>query len=92
VGRIPLDLLDTNLQENAPADRDITARLYGSGSELGSSSSWCSASRCAGAAALNVHPTVPSTLTRALGVARAGLTRIILEQPPALTFVRPARR
>src|SRR4051794_32665166 len=34
VGRIPLHLLDTNLQENAPADRDITARLYGSGSEL----------------------------------------------------------
>src|SRR5206468_720781 len=34
VGRIPLYLLDTNLQENAPADRDITARLYGSGSEL----------------------------------------------------------
>ena len=34
VGRIPLYLLDTNLQENAPADRDITARLYGSGTEL----------------------------------------------------------
>ena len=34
VGRIPLYLLDTNLQENAPADRDITARLYGSGGEL----------------------------------------------------------
>jgi starch phosphorylase len=34
IGRIPLYLLDTNLQENAPADRDITARLYGSGSEL----------------------------------------------------------
>ena len=34
IGRIPLYLLDTNLQENAPADRDITARLYGTGSEL----------------------------------------------------------
>jgi starch phosphorylase len=34
VGRVPLYLLDTNLQENAPADRDITARLYGTGSEL----------------------------------------------------------
>ena len=27
VGRITLYLLDTNLPENAPADRDITARL-----------------------------------------------------------------
>ena len=34
VGRIPLYLLDTNLQENAPADRDITAKLYGSGTDL----------------------------------------------------------
>ena len=28
VGRIPLYLLDTNLPENSPADRDLTARLY----------------------------------------------------------------
>jgi starch phosphorylase len=34
VGRIPLYLLDTNLQENSPADRDITSRLYGGGTEL----------------------------------------------------------
>src|SRR5665213_1155907 len=34
VGRVPLYLLDTNLQENAPADRDITAKLYGSGTDL----------------------------------------------------------
>jgi starch phosphorylase len=34
VGRIPLYLLDTNLQENAPADRDITAKLYGAGTEV----------------------------------------------------------
>jgi len=34
VGRIPLYLLDTNLPENAPADRDITSRLYGGGTEL----------------------------------------------------------
>jgi starch phosphorylase len=34
VGRIPLYLLDTNLQENAPADRDITSRLYGGGTEM----------------------------------------------------------
>ncbi|MGA2499462.1 MAG: alpha-glucan family phosphorylase [Tepidisphaeraceae bacterium] len=34
IGRINLHLLDTNLPENAPADRDITARLYGGGSEM----------------------------------------------------------
>jgi glycogen phosphorylase len=34
VGRIPLYLLDTNLQENAPADREITNRLYGGGPEM----------------------------------------------------------
>jgi starch phosphorylase len=34
VGRIPLYLLDTNLAENSPADREITARLYGGGSEM----------------------------------------------------------
>jgi starch phosphorylase len=34
VGRIPLYLLDTNLQENAPADREITSRLYGGGTEM----------------------------------------------------------
>ncbi len=34
VGRVPLYLLDTNLPENAPADRDITAKLYGSGTDL----------------------------------------------------------
>ncbi len=34
VGRIPLYLLDTNLPENSPSDRDITSRLYGSGTDL----------------------------------------------------------
>src|SRR5690242_1737853 len=34
VGRIPLYLLDTNIQENSPADRDITSKLYGAGTEL----------------------------------------------------------
>src|SRR4029077_2052012 len=34
VGRIPLYLLDTNLQENAPADREITSKLYGGGTEM----------------------------------------------------------
>ncbi len=34
VGRIPLYLLDTNLDENSPSDREITARLYGGGTEM----------------------------------------------------------
>jgi len=34
VGRVPLFLLDTNLQENSPADREITARLYAGGPEM----------------------------------------------------------
>jgi starch phosphorylase len=34
IGRIPLYLLDTNLPENSPADREITSRLYGGGSEM----------------------------------------------------------
>lgn len=34
VGRIPLYLLDTNLHDNSPADREITSRLYGGGTEM----------------------------------------------------------
>jgi len=34
IGRIPLYLLDTNLQENSPADREITSKLYGGGTEM----------------------------------------------------------
>ena len=34
VGRVPLLLLDTNLAENPPEDREITARLYGGDQEM----------------------------------------------------------
>jgi starch phosphorylase len=34
VGRVPLFLLDANVPENTPADREITSRLYGGGTEL----------------------------------------------------------
>ena len=44
VGRIPLYLLDTNLPENSPADREITSRLYGGGARCGSSRKSCWAS------------------------------------------------
>ncbi|MBT0651593.1 glycosyltransferase family 1 protein [Geomobilimonas luticola] len=34
VGRVPLYLLDTNLDENAPEDREITTRLYGGDQDM----------------------------------------------------------
>ena len=34
VGRVPLYLLDTNVPENDPADRQITARLYGGDNDM----------------------------------------------------------
>ncbi|HJV34524.1 alpha-glucan family phosphorylase, partial [Geomonas sp.] len=34
VGRIPLYLLDTNLEQNSPADREITNKLYGGDQEM----------------------------------------------------------
>ena len=34
VGRVPLYLLDTNMPENRPEDRDITDQLYGGGTEM----------------------------------------------------------
>lgn len=34
VGRVPLYLLDTNLDENTPEDREITAQLYGGDHEM----------------------------------------------------------
>jgi len=34
VGRVPLYLLDTNLEENSPGDRLITAQLYGGDQEM----------------------------------------------------------
>ena len=33
VGRVPLLLLDSDVEENAPSERDVTDRLYGGGSE-----------------------------------------------------------
>ena len=34
VGRVPLFMLDTDLEENRPEDRQITAHLYGGGAEM----------------------------------------------------------
>ena len=40
LGRVPVILLDTNLAENDPADRDLAARLYGGGDELRLRQEW----------------------------------------------------
>lgn len=34
VGRIPLYLMDTDLEQNAPADRELSARLYGGDQQM----------------------------------------------------------
>jgi glycogen phosphorylase len=34
IGRVPLYLLDTNLEANAPEDREITAQLYGGNQDM----------------------------------------------------------
>ncbi len=34
VGRVPLYLLDTNIEQNTPADRALSSRLYGSNQDL----------------------------------------------------------
>lgn len=33
VGRVPLLMLDSDVEENAPGEREVTDRLYGGGSE-----------------------------------------------------------
>ncbi len=34
VGRVPIYMLDTNLDKNSPSDRELTARLYGGDQEM----------------------------------------------------------
>ncbi len=40
VGRVPLYLLDTDLEENDPQDRDLSTRLYGGGVDLRLRQEW----------------------------------------------------
>ncbi|MGE3525615.1 MAG: alpha-glucan family phosphorylase, partial [Gemmatimonadales bacterium] len=40
VGRVPLFLLDTNLEENDPADRELCSKLYGGGIDLRLRQEW----------------------------------------------------
>jgi starch phosphorylase len=40
VGRVPLYLLDTNLEENDPQDRELSSKLYGGGQDLRLRQEW----------------------------------------------------
>ncbi len=40
VGRIPVYLLDTNLEQNDPADRDLSAKLYAGGPDMRLRQEW----------------------------------------------------
>jgi starch phosphorylase len=40
VGRVPLYLLDTNLEENDPQDRELSSKLYGGGLDLRLRQEW----------------------------------------------------
>jgi starch phosphorylase len=40
VGRVPVYLLDTNLEQNDPADRDLSGKLYAGGPELRLRQEW----------------------------------------------------
>ena len=87
VGRVPLYLLDTNLPENAPADREITSRLYGSGTELRIKQELVLG--IGGVRALEALNITPSVFHMNEGhAAFLALERIrrILEENPQLTF------
>ncbi|HEV2295013.1 MAG TPA: alpha-glucan family phosphorylase [Tepidisphaeraceae bacterium] len=87
IGRVPLYLLDTNLAENAPADRDITSRLYGGGTEMRIRQELVLG--IGGVRALNAMGVKPSVFhmneghSAFLALER---TRMLLEQKPELTF------
>jgi glycogen phosphorylase len=87
VGRIALYLLDTNLPENAPADRDITARLYGSGNELRIKQEivlGIGGMRALGA--LNIEPTVFHMNEGHSAFLALERIRVLLDKYPNLTF------
>jgi starch phosphorylase len=87
VGRVPLYLLDTNLQENAPADRDITARLYGTGTELRIKQELVlGIGGTRALAALNIQPTVYHMNEGHSAFLALERIRTMLEASPNLTF------
>src|SRR6476620_8772677 len=87
VGRIPLYLLDTNLPENSPADRDITSRLYGSGTELRIKQEIVlGIGGVRALEAVNVEPTVFHMNEGHAAFLALERTRVLLEKNPQLSF------
>lgn len=87
VGRVPLYLLDTNLAENAPSDREITARLYGGGSEMRIKQEIVlGIGGYRALEALNIKPSVYHMNEGHSAFLALERIRVLLEANPALTF------
>lgn len=87
VGRVPLFLLDTNLPENSPADRDITARLYGTGTDLRIRQELVlGIGGCRALEALHVKPEVYHMNEGHAAFLALERIRVLLEAQPELTF------
>ena len=87
VGRISLYLMDTNLQENSPADREITSRLYGGGTELRIKQEIVlGIGGMRALEALNIVPTVYHMNEGHSAFLALERIRVLLEQHPKMTF------
>lgn len=87
VGRVPLYLLDTNLPDNSPADREITSRLYGGGSEMRIKQELIlGIGGVRAMEAINVKPNVWHMNEGHAAFLALERTRVLLEQYPDLTF------
>ncbi len=87
VGRIPLYLLDTNVIENAPADREITSRLYGGGTELRIKQEIVlGIGGCRALEALAITPTVFHMNEGHSAFSALERIRVLLAEHPNLTF------
>src|SRR5271170_6025979 len=87
VGRIPLYLMDTNLPENSPADREITSRLYGGGTEMRIKQEIVlGIGGMRALEALNIVPTVYHMNEGHSAFLALERIRVMLEQHPKMTF------
>ncbi len=87
VGRIPLYLLDTNLAENSPADREITSKLYGGGTEMRIKQEIVlGIGGMRALEALNVRPTTFHMNEGHSAFLALERIRVLLEQTPNVTF------
>jgi starch phosphorylase len=87
IGRVPLYLLDTNLPENAPADREITARLYGGGHDMRIKQEIVlGIGGVRALEAMNIHPTVFHMNEGHSAFLALERVRMLLEKYPSLTF------